>query len=267
MIVQTDSEAAEGKDWEQMDDRLQERYGLVTERLKEIRAEQAEAGGVFGEYWSRCASRALKEAGPDMRYAEYAYCRDRFGSEAGKYYCFLYSLLLSVSGWSGSGQTELCCICCELAVQLFLMSEQEENISAVRDTMYWFCSDYCELFIQYQIRALQQGKRFCFGGPLLITEEEGPLYRVRRQHGTDYGLYMGSRFQERYVQGVMSGYQTNPEGCIRLLELIALGLNQDQENGFGATRRQRECAGRLCDRIRNLTDGSFWGDEGQTVTN
>lgn len=237
----------------EMDEQLKERCSLVQERICGIYEEAAERGGEYAAYWKACALLAMGKRQDDMRYADYLCCRNLFGEEAGRCYCLLFAQLLFVPELTREEETELSCASSELMVQLYRMVQENEKPAALRDTLYWFYSDYCGVYTGYHAELIRQGEELCFGGPMLLMScrmfDENPVWR---QHRTDYGLYMGNRYQERYVQAVLrEGGRFGGEMVSAILrQLSCRGKVPTAEGGFGVSQRQEECLERTLCRIR-----------------
>ena len=234
-----------------MDERIMERYDLVRERLAEIRSEQSSTAHADGLFWCQCASLALGEPVNDLQFADFGRCRRMFGSLTGMYCCILFTQLLMVPRLKWEGKTELCCICSELTVELFLMCREEENASAVRDTMYWFYSDYCEQFIRWQMEQIMQGGEFCFGGPMMLWNRNGMSREQEHAHRNDFGLYMGNRFQERCYHAVTADRKIAADAVRRWVAVLKQWSDDTGENAcaVSVTDAQKQAMERLCSRL------------------
>lgn len=230
---------------------LEERYGLILERLEEIYQETAAFSDENGRYWHLCAGLALQKGTEDMRFLDYALCGRVFGA-CGRYLCLLYAQMMQISGFQKNGQTELVCICCELMVQMYRADLDGEELKAFRNTLYWFYSDYCECYIGYWIDRLSHKDALTVGGPMLLMDEKTSVEAVWQQHADDFGLYMGSRFEERCYQAVMLQAEAGKqEGCRVFAKRIKTHVQGLQKPGFGAADRQRDGLLRLTQRIES----------------
>ncbi len=245
---------------EQPEKELEERCGLVEERLNGILGELAGRQDAFSAFWRSCAALALGQQPGGRRFADYETCGHLF-HKSGRFYCILFSQLQYVPMWRTYKKTELVCVSCELAVELYGMACQEENEAAFRDTLYWFYSDYSALFLEEQLRELEAGTVYRFGGPLMLWAEgeTGTWMRqedgkrdvlVKEQHRMDCGLYLGSRFLERYSQAAYEKKRRYPTGYDRLVQLLSMEAGQiagnvrmDEKSGRGVvdslSQRQR----------------------------
>lgn len=232
-------------------DILEERYGLVCERIEQIYQETAAFSDERERYWHLCAGLALQKGIKDMHFLEYSVCSEVFG-ECGRYLCLLYAQMMQISGFAKNGQTELVCVCCELFVQIYRIVLDGEEISAVRNTLYWFFSDYCELYIGFWIERMAHGYFAAAGGPMLLIDAEENSGTVWKQHMQDFGLYMGSRFEERCYQAVMFGYDGRSEARVQLAGLCQELAASDMPGGFSAADWQRDTLRHLSERILAL---------------
>ena len=185
-----------------------ERLELVTRRLEEELFLQ-------DDFFKDCCKLALgKEA--TKEYLSYRVCREKLGHKDGVYLCLLYAqlyasdCLLTAYGslLSEALRNEFSCINRELLSQILLMSAQHDGPDQIRDALYWFYSDYCELFVEIQANLLLADAKLSFGGPFLIY----PLNcncTEWQQHIWDCGLYLGKRFEERFFQAVKKVFLSN----------------------------------------------------------
>ena len=162
---------------------LQERYELVTGRIAQI-PEETWLPGQFQAYFAELArlvgqvtelyerkrqglleKRTLEECEEDNRrlyerlypgqyensMLDPAFAVRRLGEELGGMLSFLYADLLSLIPAAFEGRQDLITIWCELLMQVygcFVEEAQEVGAAAgqLRDAIYWFYHDYCEIF-------------------------------------------------------------------------------------------------------------------------
>lgn len=169
---------------------IEERYELCHERIKEI-AQNAEVGEQFREYFEctaklvvrivnayklaeqgffesaeieelRRVNRGLYEElftkNYETSYANPAYACKMLGTDMGKLLSFLYAELRSMIPYAFEKRLEDMVIRMELFVEIYnmfayAMSEEEQGPSEeeLRDTMYWFVSDYSETTAQWRV--------------------------------------------------------------------------------------------------------------------
>ncbi|MDE7268565.1 MAG: aminopeptidase [Lachnospiraceae bacterium] len=169
---------------------IEERYELCHERIKEI-AQNAEVSAQFQEYFKQTAklverivnayklaeegffdSAAIEELRRVNRglyeelfdknyetcYANPTYACKMLGTDMGKLLSFLYAELRSMIPYAFEKRLEDMVIRMELFVEVYNMfsyaiSEEEQVPSEeeLRDTMYWFVSDYSETTAQWRV--------------------------------------------------------------------------------------------------------------------
>lgn len=217
-----------------MTDEIKERMGLVTSRLEEALETETRS------FWRACIGLSLGEKKNSMEYLDYAVCREQLGHKEGVYLCVLFAQAALAARFAREGRDELVCISRELLVQIYLMNQQKDTPDELRDTLYWFYSDYCGLFVQAQLESIEAGCRLAFGGPVLLcSEDDFGTERFFAEHRWDCGLYLGRRFEERYLQAVKRAFeQSSHRVCRSFAELFpAESFNQ---RGFLLTGPQRE---------------------------
>ena len=171
--------------YKEENENAQERYELVTDRLKEIRLEDT-VPGLYRDYFSKMADFLLyldeilkkQEAGSldtesmeacrernerlygDIRpehyassYGNPAYAQEQFGLEAGQLLTFLYSELQAGIGYVFEEKKAAFTSLCELFVQIYNCFEQEEgpDLKEAKQVVYWYFHDYSEIFAQWQV--------------------------------------------------------------------------------------------------------------------
>lgn len=209
-----------------------ERLELVTKRLEEELAVQ-------GEFFQACCELALGKENSlaSHEYLSYRVCREQLGHKDGVYLCLLYAQLFSAdclvkeygSQLEESLRDEFICVNRELLSQILLMAAQHDGPDQIRDALYWFFSDYCELFVQLHATLLQQNAKLIFGGPFLISTLRCSEYAQWEQHRWDCGLYLGKRFEERFFQAVKKTFlsKTIPSKTVSLATFNNLSGSND----------------------------------------
>ncbi len=189
-----------------------ERLELVTKRLEEEWMLQ-------DDFFRACCEMALgKETSfesnakshESLRYLSYRVCRETLGHKNGVYLCLLYAQLFAADclikeygdQMDDAMKDEFICVNRELLSQILLMMSQHDGPDEIRDALYWFYSDYCELFVQLCKELATANIRVTFGGPFLISTLRCSEQAQWKQHTWDCGLYLGKRFEERFFQAV-----------------------------------------------------------------
>ncbi len=195
-----------------------ERLELVTKRLENELTCQ-------NDFFQKCCKLALglESSIQPHEYLSYRVCRERLGHKKGVYLCLLYAQLFAADcllkqhgdQLDKSLHDEFLCINRELLSQILLMVTQHDEPDHVRDALYWFYNDYCELLVQLHksLAALtlsgvddrdtvMHNDALVFGGPFLISTSCCCSDVHWKQHTWDCGLYLGKRFEERLSQAI-----------------------------------------------------------------
>lgn len=189
-----------------------ERLELVTKRLEDELVLQ-------DDFFRACCEMALgkktsfnsnNESHESLRYLSYRVCRETYGHKNGVYLCLLYAQLFSadclIKEYSNQigdvMKDEFICVNRELLSQILLMMTQHDGPDEIRDALYWFYSDYCELFVELFKKLATANVTLAFGGPFLISTLRCSKHEQWKQHTWDCGLYLGKRFEERFFQAI-----------------------------------------------------------------
>ncbi len=166
---------------------LQERYSLATGRIHEICSEgtvpapfcdffqktarflvQMEDlkncldSGAAQDYtlrqWEQLNNALYYDILPEqygMSYANPAYAVGTLGETHGRLLSFLYTELRGIIVYAFEHRMEETVVLCELFIEIYNSFEQEELPSGedIRQIIYWFVSDYSELFAAYRTRS------------------------------------------------------------------------------------------------------------------
>ncbi len=174
---------------------IEERYKLAISRIREIEKEET-TGQRFREYFRRVAqflvlideARAGLEDGSfasaditeleewntrlyedilpghyEESYGNPSYAAEKLGEQYGPVLCALYAELRGAIAYVYEGNTEYLDILFELFIEIYHQFEEEEEpeIRHIRDTVYWYASDYCDVFVADRIREqVDPGKSF-----------------------------------------------------------------------------------------------------------
>ena len=87
-------------------------------------------------------------------YANPAFATEKFGIEYGRLLSFLYTELRGVIPYSFEKKTEYLDILFELFIEVYNQFEEENEpeYEHVRQTIYWYASDYCDVFLADRIK-------------------------------------------------------------------------------------------------------------------
>ncbi len=200
---------------------LEERYGLVTDRIRSL--EESLGKEELEHYFAFCRDfllmveetyRFLREGGLEKAsleelslrnralyadilpehyeesYANPAYAVERLGEDLGAELCFLYAELRSLIGFAYEDKLEEIVIRMELFMEVytaFVYEAREGNLPAgkeIREKLYWFVSDYSETAARRRIKEMvDPGDCFAVG---MIRDSD--LQDVRYLYG--YGEYV-----------------------------------------------------------------------------
>ena len=124
------------------------------------------------------------------------------------------------------------------------MTAQHDGPEQIRDALYWFYSDYCELFVQLHAVLLSNNVSLTFGGPFLISTLQDNNLKQWQQHMWDCGLYLGKRFEERFFQSVKKVFSqpenTNCFDCYINLFPKQVSIDTPVKEGFLLTLWQKK---------------------------
>ena len=197
---------------------LQERYELVTERVKEI-SEDASESGVYSDYFRKTAafllllnrivehakkdeirSMPIAEAenlnhalyedilgdAYDISYANPTYAVNKFGTEAGQLLCVLYAKIRNCRTAAYEGNLQKVCIFSELFVELYAyFCEEDVELDLVKDAFYSFMHDYTEVFNEESIMRLVDTDYDYYMDIVMESDLSNPAYLYR------YGAFIG----------------------------------------------------------------------------
>ena len=165
---------------------IEERYDLAADRIREMKNEQT-VGEIFRDYFQKMADFAimideLKESilsgayyrlstfelekwnerlyqdilpeNYESSYANPAYAVEKLGEEYGQILSFLYTELRGSIVYAFEKRTEYLDILFELLIEVYNQFEEMEmpDEKSIRDTIYWYASDYCDVFAVDRIR-------------------------------------------------------------------------------------------------------------------
>lgn len=164
---------------------MEERYGLTMERIRSVAKEETVQEG-YRDYFkqvsafiltidavkqrlaekpnTQCTLEELQKenemlyrdvcgAKYETSYANPAYAVAKFGQEIGQILSFLYTEIRSEIPYVYENRLEYLTICNELFVEVYNCFEgvSEPDISEVKSIIYWYASDYCDVFLTDRI--------------------------------------------------------------------------------------------------------------------
>ncbi len=167
---------------------IDERYELAAGRIRDIRTEEtveppfreyfrkmADFVGMIDEVRTKIADGTCREMGVDelaewnrrlyqdilpeayeTSYANPSFAARKLGEGYGQILSFLYTELRGAVAYVFEQKTEYLDILYELLIEVYNLFEEEtpenERIGQIRDHIYWYASDYCDVFAADRIR-------------------------------------------------------------------------------------------------------------------
>ena len=99
-------------------------------------------------------------------YADPAYAARCLGGEYGQILSFLYAEMRAGIPCAAEGRAEYLVILFELFIEVYncFEAEEEPQIRTLREIVYWYASDYCDVFAADRIREqIDPAERVCHG--------------------------------------------------------------------------------------------------------
>ena len=90
----------------------------------------------------------------EKSYANPSYAAEKLGQEYGPVLCALYAELRGSIVYVFEGKTEYLDILFELLIEIYHQFEEDPvpELRHIKDTIYWYASDYCDVFVADRIR-------------------------------------------------------------------------------------------------------------------
>ena len=131
-------------------------FALLVDKLKEI----IENGEYYKfsieelECWNKHLYDDVLGEHYKTSYANPAFATEKFGIEYGRLLSFLYTELRGVIPYAFEKKTEYLDILFELFIEVYNQFEEENEpeYEHVRQTIYWYASDYCDVFLADRIK-------------------------------------------------------------------------------------------------------------------
>ena len=235
-----------------MSDEIRERFGLVAERAENIKNETT-VGEEYRDYFIKAAEyisfvnriyrmvesgeydklsiqelkaindenfHSIKPENYEKSYANPAYAVEKCG-EYGQYLCELMSELRMAFSYAMQSRLEEIVVIEELFVEIYNIFESEElSVSAVKDAIYWFESDYQDLFFEYHIRTIVDDSLTFFKD--IIMKSDLKDFRYLYRYGlnvTDNEIKVAKFLNSRSDKEIADMAATCTEGFVRGFEL------------------------------------------------
>lgn len=199
----------------EVNEELKERFLLVTERISNIKNETTVAEG-YRDFFIKtaeylefvCETLKLVDSGAyeklsfeelkaindknfeiirpenyETSYANPAYAVKTCGEVFGKYICEMTARLRKTFGYALQLKIEEITVMFELFVEIYNLFESEElSEQAVKDAVYWFESDYQDLFMEYQVRSIVDGSLTFYKDIVMNSDLEDLRYLYSYGH-------------------------------------------------------------------------------------
>lgn len=237
-----------------------ERFELVSQRIREIPGEEtvpdiyrgyfsyvAEfisyvngmsfsiAGGVYPTsswVWQDINARLFGDILPgryEESFANPDLCARIFPKEYAKYLCFLYTDIRSIISFACESRLYEMTLYEELFVEIYNMFEAEElpTEEALRDTLYWFNSDYAEVFVDNYVAELYDPK-MSFARDIILNcdlNDTNYLYRYG-EYISGTTLYIAKCLNSLPEEKINLMADTMTEGYRRGFELAGKDLSK-----------------------------------------
>ena len=163
----------------------------------------------------------IREEFYDDSYANPEYAVGKCGEEYGQYLCELVTKLRTTFLYAIQGRVEEIVVLQELFVEIYNIFESEElSVSAIKDAVYWFESDYQDLFFDYQVRAIVDDS-LCFYKDIVNKSDLEDL-RYLYWYGlnvTDNEIKIAKFLNSRTEKEIEDMANTCTEGFVRGFEL------------------------------------------------
>ena len=126
-------------------------------------------------------------------YANPAFATRVFGKEMGQALCFLYEQIRGLTGWVFEGLLEEVVIHMELFLEVYgcFAGGARPRVSTLKDILYWFVSDYCDVLVTERVRqSIDPARDFAVR---IICESDltDPVYLYRYgEYVTDHEIWL-----------------------------------------------------------------------------
>ena len=112
----------------------------------------------------------------ETSYANPAYAVAQFGKEIGQILSFLYAEIRGEIAYVYEKKIEYLAVCNELFIEIYncFEGEGEPNLKELKDIIYWYASDYCDVFAADQLEA-QLNPKCSFAADIITNSELSDL--------------------------------------------------------------------------------------------
>ena len=240
--------------WKENEEALLERFALAMERIQEIK-QSPDVKEPYRDYFQSVAAFickvnqisqkesevSLEELKKDnyalyediigdhyvTSYANPFYAVSLMGEEFGKLFAMLYAQLYQMIIFAYAKRLENVTVYAELFIEVYNLMEQDDvEFKAVKDTIYWFYSDYCDLFARQQIEDLLIPNNTVYGD---IIEQSGNDLRYLYRYGmhiTENELKMAAFLNDMDEETLKETARTFVDGYCRGFEMTKRDLSK-----------------------------------------
>lgn len=238
------------------DDQIRERYDLTLERIRMIPTEESVASA-YRDYFQKTAeyileldailnSASLEKASVhsfaeqyDKSYANPEFAVQMMGEEVGRYLCLLYAEMGRGIADVHQKKIDYLTIRNELFIEIYncFEEENEPNMKELRSILYWYVSDYYEVFVTDRIREVLLGKEVSCGaeyqlflGGSVFSRRNAKMMSAERfeaDHAEDIALIQDKKLMERKLEVVRN----------TLEQLKEIAVKYEGEIGFEEQKR------------------------------
>ncbi len=183
---------------------IMERYGLTMERIQRIVTEKTVAlpyrsyfqmvakfilqidkiaKRIETKPFEKCTTLELHKENADIyqdvigdnyeiSYANPTYATAQLGKEIGQILSFLYSEIRGEIAYVYEKKTEYLAICNELFIEIYncFECEEEPNIKELKEIIYWYASDYCDVFVADRLEE-QLNPKCSFAADIIMNSD------------------------------------------------------------------------------------------------
>lgn len=217
------------------DGQIRERYNLTLERIRMIPTEESvipvyrdyfqktaefilELDSIFNRVSSGAIDDCILEEHYDKSYANPGFAVEAMGEEFGRYLCLLHAEIRRGIGDAYQKKMDYLTIRNELFVEIYncFEEENEPNIKELRSILYWYVSDYYEVFVMDRIQeklfardAFHGAEYQLFLGGSIFAEGDCELTseRFEADHAEDIALVLDKKLLERKLEVVRNSLE------------------------------------------------------------
>ena len=226
------------------EEQIRERYELTLERIRMIPTEESVIS-VYRDYFQKTAEFILKvdailnrvssktldswvaEEDYDTSYANPEFAVQTMGEDIGRYLCALYAEIQNGIEDASRSKIDYLTIRNELFVEIYncFEEENEPNIKELRNILYWYVSDYYEVFVTDRIKEMFLGEatskdsqyHLFLGGSVFLGNACKALLSERfvADHAEDIALILDKKLLERKLEVVRNTLEQTKDTVVK----------------------------------------------------